>query len=213
MLSWLRVRRIVGACAGRVLMSAALAFVSLASVSPQGAGARSGQACRMACCAGGGTHGEDACAGGSCHANLSGRRATPRAETEELCGVEVLLSSQRGETGILEVRAGNRPASRSGDAETHSTRHGAPSHETARDTKSETSVASRSLTRPCQPDCGTGAVGSTTQGRQRDSASLAHADRPRPPAVSNLSNNSLKLSKTSSAPARMSRPRAPPRLS
>jgi hypothetical protein len=73
-----------------------------------------------------------------------------------------------------------------------------------------TSLAAQFLTKPCPPECGTGAVSFAQLQRSRETAALARALRPRPPTVS-LQSRFIEVNLfTAIAWQKRIRPRGPP---
>ena len=161
----------------------------------------SGPMCNLVCCAGRAPHAAGSCMNGSCHAFLVGRAKTskihgqlPLHDSEQLCGLLRRKTwksvSLRGSPGLTLATPSERSrGSRAPDA---------------------TSVSMSTLGKPCQLDCGTGTFSSSSQWRQRDTGTISHADKPRPPLTPRHEHSSSNFATTLDALCRRSRPRGPP---
>jgi hypothetical protein len=185
-------RTILAALLLLTLLSASLPLTSIAS----------GPTCTLACCAGRAPHAAGSCMNGSCHAVLIGRAKTskihlqlPAHESEQLCGLprsttRNSIVSLRGSIALtLAASSGRSPRSRAPDA---------------------ASVSTTAFGIPCQSDCGTGIVGSSSQSRPRDSGAISYADKPRPPTTARHEHSSFSRAQALDALCRRSRPRGPP---
>jgi len=159
-------------------------IVPLASVS-------AGSLCKRECCAGRAPHAAGSCMDGSCHATLAQRpgrvedhRAKP-AHGEQLCGLHhrVLVKS------LALIHS---------DANQSKTRY------------DQTAVSAAAFVRPCQPDCGACASVFTNPNRQKNSAAIADAVRPRAPTVTHFSDSGCHLNQILKALCRQCAPRGPP---
>jgi hypothetical protein len=191
----------------RLLCAVMLLIAFLSAGTPLLASSSSGPAaCARACCAGKAPHAAGSCAHGSCHASLSSRRTSPNQgrrisqRTEQLCGVP-----RRIETKSLE---------RAGSLEKTSRRltGGTPVPRTyARQNNSNhSSVSLASLSRPCQPECGGCSSSFTNSNQQRNTATVAQADRPRSPSNIRLADLAYRSSQSFDILCRLCGPRGPP---
>jgi hypothetical protein len=143
-----------------------------------------GSTCQLECCAGRAPHAAGSCMDGSCQANLSAphtRRASA-AQDDELCGLPKKIDTKSFSRTRIKSSA---PVSFD-------------------------QVASAVFDQPCPPDCGGCASSSTKTNRQRNSAAIVSANRPRPPTAAGLSNSSSHATKTFGAQCRQGAPRGPP---
>ena len=171
--------------AARILLAALLLTAFFAGVVPL-VPVSAGSMCQLECCAGRAPHASGSCMHGSCQANLSAphsHHARPEPD-DKLCGLP----------GKIETKNFSR---------THvkSTAH-----------HSLDQVASSAFEKPCEPDCGGCASGSTNANRQRNSAITASAHRPRPPTARGLSNLNYHPIQTLGAQRRQGAPRGPPSI-
>ena len=185
----------------RVILGATILLSILWANIPTAALA-TGPMCNLACCAGRAPHAAGSCMNGSCHAFLRGRAKAskihvqlPVHESEQLCGLPRRTTrnsvvSLRGSTALTLAASSERSRGiRALDA---------------------ASVSTSRLGKPCQPDCGTGAFSSSSQGRTRDTGGISFADKPRPPSTARHKHSSFSRPKTLDALCRRSRPRGPP---
>ncbi len=193
--------RINGFRLARVILGAAL-LLSILLINIPFAVFAEGPTCNLACCAGRPPHAAGSCMDGSCHASLGKRAKTRHAHVEahlqgeQLCGLsQIKFNPAR----LLATRAITIEAS------TDASRHDPPSTDRA-------SISTSVLTKPCQSDCSSCAMGFTSSNRHRNSAALTHAERPRPPSEAGLQVKSdfiLDLN----ARSRRDAPRGPPSCS
>lgn len=167
----------------RVLLASVLLAVFVAGIVPL-ASVAAGSACQLECCAGRAPHPSGSCMNGSCQAVLS----TPGAhnhhakpdQAEKLCG------RPKTSTSFTPRRIDPSP-------------HHSPDQ-----------VATAAFEKPCQPDCGGCATGFANSNRQRNSAAIADANRPRPPTAIRLSLFSHHGAQILAAQSRQGAPRGPP---
>jgi len=185
-------RTILAALLLLTLLSAAIPLTTIAS----------GPMCKLACCAGRAPHAAGSCMNGSCHEFLMGCPKTPKVhlqlpvhESEQLCGLprsttRISVVPLRGSTAPTLVTSSERSrGSRALDAAL---------------------VSMSTVGNPCQPDCGSGTIGSSGQSRPRDSGAISYADKPRPPSTSRHERSAFSGAKALEALCRHSRPRGPP---
>jgi hypothetical protein len=167
----------------RLLAAVGVSLAILSGFLP-GSAISSGHNCSMPCCAAGDMAG---CAGGTCHFDLSqlGKTSQPKRhhpssrEDDELCGANLFSLSATKTRLISSGRRVSKTFSRHAEKKTsQSFNHGA-------DGKASRipNVSSHTLTRPCASDCGAAVSGFTQLRRSKDSASLSHVGRSRPPIL------------------------------
>jgi hypothetical protein len=185
----------------RVILGAILSLGILSANIPASAVA-SAPMCTLPCCAGRAPHAAGSCMNGSCHAFLKGRvrsahvhRQLPLQQPEQLCGP--LPSIARATAKSLR----KSPTLTVGDSSEQSGT--SRSHEAA-------SLSTSNIGKPCQPDCGTGIFSSSSQSRSRDTGAISHADKPRPPTITQADHSSLNCAMALDTLCRRSRPRGPP---
>jgi hypothetical protein len=147
-----------------------------------------GSMCHLECCAGRAPHASGSCMHGSCQANLSAPAHLHHADAnpvDKLCGLP----------GKIETKSFPRTQ-----------------------IKSTTPLSSDQVTpsafeKPCQADCGGCTSGSANSNRQRNSAAVANANRPRPPTDIRLADLRYHLAQTLAAQRRQGAPRGPPSVS
>ena len=149
-----------------------------------------GSVCRRECCAGRAPHAAGSCMEGSCHATLTqhprrveDHRAKP-AQGEQLCGLHKVL--------VKSLALIHSDADQSKTIYDH------------------TAVSAAAFVRPCQPDCGACASGFTNPNRQKNSAAIADAVRPRAPTANHFSDSGYHLNQILKALCRQCAPRGPP---
>jgi hypothetical protein len=125
---------------------------------------------------------------GSCEAVLSThktRTAHRLIQGDKLCGLNRALATKIA--GRMTVNRAPRPA------------------------KSDSAtISAAAFVKPCQPDCGGPASGFAGSNRQRISATMAHAVRPRPPTDLHLLDLARHGAQTLDALCRQGAPRGPP---
>jgi hypothetical protein len=185
----------------RVILGSTLLLSILCASIPASVPA-SGQLCTLACCAGRAPHAADSCMNGSCHAFLMSRlktthiqRQLPVRQSEQLCGI-------RRRTALTTAALLRES--------TTFTFSSAPVQSRGGYAPGAAKVSTTALSKPCNPDCGAGTFGSSSQSRPRDSGAASHADKPRALSTSLPEHFSLNAAKASDALCRRSRPRGPP---
>jgi hypothetical protein len=154
--------------------------------------------CTMSCCVGKLPH-----KAGSCHAKVS-EAARETGATGESCGTHGHAATDAHEHAA------------DAHAESHAPPQQAHGHADSEETQTSPAqtppapAALDALSKPCPPDCSCGASNSAGQTRQRDSAAVSHARRPRPPSDALRFNFTSDLISPSSALLPQSGPRAPP---
>jgi hypothetical protein len=189
----------------RVILGSAL-LVSILAVNIPSALVASGPMCNLACCAGKAPHAAGSCMNGSCHAFLGDanpklhfRHEIPVEPVEQWCG----LTRLKATSALLPIFASitvEFNADSSADA----------SRATSKNTSDRTRLSTTAITKPCQPECGGVASGFTGSKRYRDLATLAYADRPRPPSGTKRSKARYLPSQQLSTLWRCHTPRGPP---
>jgi hypothetical protein len=178
-------RRLTITSTARILLASVLLAAFVAGIVPL-ASVSAGSTCQLECCAGRAPHRSGSCMDGSCQAVLSTARAHNRHATldqaEKFCGFPKTFKT----TSVARTRV--KPSS----------------------PKSPIQIAAAAFEKPCQPDCGGCASGSTNSNRQRNSVAIADADRPRPPTDIRLSLFGYHGAQMLTAQSRQGAPRGPP---
>lgn len=155
----------------------------------------SGSLCTLTCCAGRAPHAAGSCMNGSCRAALKSSRHDHahvyHQTSDQFCGVE-RVAMPRGP--LLRVNV-------SSDQNAHGQSNQKGSHPS-------TIVAG--ITKLCDPTCGAGISISSTQTRPRESAAGVFANRPRPPAQSQIPGASFTFKEILDGFWRVRSPRGPP---
>jgi hypothetical protein len=159
-------------------------IVPLASVS-------AGSMCTLHCCAGRAPHAAGSCMDGTCeaslrtHAKAARSHHAKRAGGDQLCGLShaVVVKSP---TRMRAHQALPRVAS------------------------DQTRASAAAFVKPCQPDCSLCASGFTNPNRQKNSAAIADAVRPRGPTAIYLSNHGYHRTDILDVICRHCAPRGPP---
>lgn len=92
----------------------------------------------------------------------------------------------------------------------HGAKHPSAHHPAHRDSRRTLSVALRTLTTPCSPECAAAAFNSSQVRRPRHAASVVVKAHHRPPAVRSFVGQFVQLPPKSAGHVRQARPRAPP---
>jgi hypothetical protein len=167
----------------RVLLASVLLAAFVAGIVPP-ASVAAGSACQLECCAGRAPHPSGSCMNGSCQAVLSTAGAhNHHARPDQ---AEKLCSWPKTSKSFTPRRIDASP-------------HHSPNQ-----------VATAAFEKPCQPDCGGCASGFTNSNRQRNSAAIADANRPRPPANMRLAGSGFRSTRILPARSRQGAPRGPP---
>jgi hypothetical protein len=147
-----------------------------------------GSMCHLECCAGRAPHASGSCMNGSCHAALLTPKTaaqSPQAkpdQSEKLCGLARKIEAK----SFARMRV-------------HASRH-----------TSSTQLLAAAFENPCQPDCNGCASGFTNSKRQRNSATIAGANRPRPPTDTRPSDFRYHCTRILKTQCRQGAPRGPP---
>jgi len=189
----------------RTPLGATLLFAVLASTFPL-ATLASGPMCTLACCAGRAPHAAGSCMNGSCHAfragqskkNLPNHRPARRQQLEPLCGLSL---------SALKIKRVNQIETVKVD---YNSKRRTTSSQTTSQGPDQNSASTVALTKPCQPDCGSLTSGFMNPYRKRSPATIAFADRPRPPSDSRLWNFDDRATRSLSGRSRRHVPRGPP---
>jgi hypothetical protein len=175
----------------RVVLAAVLLAAFVGGIVPL-ASVTAGSACQLKCCAGRAPHRSGSCMEGSCQAVLSTARALnhhPKLDrAEKFCGLAKTFQPTRTfkSTSLARMRV-----------------------KTSSD-KSPDQIAANAFEKQCQSDCGGCVSGSTNSNRQRNSAAIADANRPRAPAAIRLSPFDSQGAQVLAARSRQGAPRGPP---
>jgi hypothetical protein len=92
----------------------------------------------------------------------------------------------------------------------HGAKHSSAHHSTHKDSRRRASVALRTLTKPCSPECAAAAYNSSQVRRPRHAASVVVKAHHRPPAARSSVGQFVQLPPKSDDHVRQARPRAPP---
>jgi hypothetical protein len=197
----------------RLIVAAVLLLALLSGVAPLGS-ASAGHLCTMECCAGLPPH-----AAGSCHMGLSSPGETKQLEHDqsEHCGLaEADTGAIKGvSAGVMGMKTSAAPTLDLDGVTIDASEHCAKNSQaeeagpSTTDSARPPSVSVRSFSKPCPPECGTGALSSGVR-PARQAAALAHNVRPRPPTAAGKFYFSRQNSLIDSAYYRQVRPRGPP---
>jgi hypothetical protein len=197
----------------RTIVALVLLLALLSGIVPFGA-ASAGHLCTMECCAALPSH-----AAGSCHMSMASHgESEPEQNSDKHCGLsqadnDALDGVDAGVMGMtdsahssldldditIDVSDHCKPDSQSEDLN-------APS---GNDSPEPASIATQSFSKPCPPECGTGALSSGVR-RSRDSAAIASRGQSRPPVPVLKLQHFNGNSSISSAHCKQLRPRGPP---
>ena len=180
---------------GRVLLALWLIAGFISAVAPI-ASVSAGNTCTLSCCAGRAPHAAGSCMDGSCHAVLSRRSQSTHQHNqtydEHFCGLARLKQFSRS-LFSSRAQASVRGKSPTGEKESNAA-----------------SLSGGTIGRPCDPNCGDAVFSSSTQSKPRHAATIAHADKPRPPSALLQSRYSLTRHKTHTGFNQKVSPRGPP---
>jgi hypothetical protein len=175
--------------AARVMLATMLLLAFLAGVVPL-ASVSAGSRCTLECCAGRAPHAAGSCMDGACEAHSLTHAAAKRSQAkrhhdDQLCG----LSHAVVVKNIARMRVNHAPRQVGSD---------------------QTRASGAAFVKPCQPDCGPCASGFTNPNRQKNSAAIADAVRPRAPTAIHLSNYGYHRTDILEILCRQCAPRGPP---
>lgn len=200
----------------RFIVTVALVLALLSTLVPFGS-ASSAQLCMMECCAELVPH-----AAGSCHMDMSmhGNGAggdTQKPEPDHSCGLP--HSDNDAQNGIVAGVMGMKADSDSSldldgvtiDASEHCNKNTQSENAipSPRDLSQPASIAAQSFSKPCPPECGTGALSSGVR-PSRHSVALAFNARPRLPTLGRKSQYTHGTFLATSTYCKQLRPRGPP---
>ena len=198
----------------RIFVTIVLVSSLLAAVVPFNSAA-AGNLCTMECCAGLAPH-----AAGSCHMKMSPGKLMTGAATNhgpgEHCGLaQTNQEAIKGiDAGVMGMNDGVHSSPNLDDVTIDARNHcNADSHSedvsaTSHNDLQTASIAARTFSKPCPPECGTGVIGSGVR-PSRHSVALAHSARPRPPTLARERHCNRSLLATSCFGEQL-RPRGPP---
>lgn len=161
----------------------------LSSIAPL-APVSAGSVCTLECCVGRAPHAAGSCMSGSCQAVLSTHKTgaahrVTQAQGDKLCGLNRALTTKI--VGRISVNPATRPA------------------------KSDpATISAAALVKSCQPDCGGCVSGFASSNRQRNTAAMVDAARPRPPTDLHLLDFARHGAQTLAALCGQCVPRGPP---
>lgn len=213
----------------RIVVAVVLIFALLSGIVPFSS-ASAGHLCAMECCSGLAPH-----AAGSCHMDMSSHGKTaptpkPKPESDKHC--EITEGDNGAINGIAAGVMGMKDGTHSHldldavtiDASDHDTTNsqsvGLHTHSHSvrlnthphNDSTQPASIATQSFSKPCPPQCGTGALSSSIR-PSRDTAALAYNARPRPPTLVLKRHDLNSKFSIASAYCKQVRPRGPPSFS
>jgi hypothetical protein len=174
--------------------------------------------CTMECCAGLAPH-----AAGTCHMSMSPRSTKegenlPEPQPDTHCGIsngdngtiEGVTGGVMGMTTIAdpyqEIDGVTIDADDHCNTDSRAKDLSAPSHNNY---SQPASIETQSFSKPCPPECGTGALSSGVR-PTRHSVALAYNARPRPPTLSRKGQHSNSSLLVTSTYGKQLRPRGPP---
>ena len=178
-------RRVRLVSMARILLASALLAAFLSGIVPI-ASVSAGTVCTLECCVGRAPRASGSCMDGSCHATLLTAHAAAKRlqskldQSDMFCGLARNFETKR----FARMRV---------DASSH---------------RSPNQLLGAAFERPCQPECG-GCISGFTN-RQRNSAAIASANRPRPPTDAYLSGFRHRRTRILKTQCRQGAPRGPP---
>ena len=196
----------------RIIVAVVLVLALLSGVVPLGSAA-AGHLCAMECCAALPPH-----AAGSCHMSMASHESEPQQDLNEHCG---LPEANNGATdgivaGVMGMTTSTQSSADLDDVTIDASDHcktdsqskdlNAPS---LTDYPESASIATESFSKPCPPECGTGALSSGVR-RSRDSAALADQGHSRPLMPGRKTQHFNDNFLINSTYCRQLRPRGPP---
>jgi hypothetical protein len=202
----------------RLIVAVALVLALLSGIAPLSS-ASAGHLCAMECCAGLPPH-----AAGSCHMGLSSPGETKELQHDqaEHCGLaEADTGAIKGiSAGVMGMKTSAVPTldldSVTIDASEHCAKNSQAEEAGPATTDSPRlpsvnaqSFSAQSFSKPCPPECGTGALSSGVR-PARQAAALAYNVRPRPPTAAGKFYFSRQNFSIDSAYRKQVRPRGPP---
>lgn len=195
--------------AARSLLALGLLAILLSGIVPLSSAAH-GDTCQLACCAGRAEHAAGSCDGGSCDSGVLSHEdatltATATQPAEQLCGLPKHLGAATL-AGMQQTTAADSSAADSSSIH-HARSHAETAHRRQRSDAIVVSVAV--ISKPCKPECSSGATTSSNQNSQR-SAVLSRFQRPPPPASAVLCNTTDFRQQALDAIYRRCPPRGPP---
>ncbi len=183
-----------------MVLAAGLALALLAGIVPFNTFSSAQQTCTMSCCAGKSPHRQ-----GSCSTAFSDDH---HAETDgdTTAGQQAHIGAMQMDDAAPEII---EAASHCGTTESSSEKKTPSSRRTS--SSRATSIIAYALTRPCSPECAAAAVSTFSQGRRpRVVAALPANNRPRPPTLVSLAEQTHNLQTSPTVICRQSSPRGPP---
>lgn len=200
----------------RIIVAVVLVLSLLSGVVPFSS-ASVGHLCTMECCAGLAPH-----AAGSCHMNMSapGKVAAEATErgSDQLCKLpQADNGATKGITaGVMGMKASTDSSLDLDDVTIDASDHcstdaqsKAASGVSHNDYPQPASIATQSFSKPCPPECGTGALSSGVR-PSRHAVALAYNARPRPPTPGRKRQHSSSNDLITSTYCKQLRPRGPP---
>jgi hypothetical protein len=200
----------------RIIVAVVLVLALLSGIAPFGS-ASAEHICTMECCAGLAQH-----AAGSCHMDMSsaGRAAgeeSPKPESDRHCGLpeadnELVNGLAAGVMGMKEDSNSSLgldaiTIDASDHCNTNSQSKGVVSP--SRNDSHPASIATQSFSKPCPPECGTGALSSGVR-PSRQALALAYNGRPWPPTLVGKHHHPDYNFSIASGQCKQVRPRGPP---
>ena len=196
----------------RIIVAVVLVLALLSGAVPFGS-ASAGHLCTMECCAALPPH-----AAGSCHMSMASDESEPQQAANKHCGLpEANNGALEGvDAGVMGMTGTSDSSSDLDDVTidasdhcktaSHSEDLDAPS---LNDSPESASIATQFFSKPCPPECGTGALSSGVR-RSRDSVAVAEHGHSRPPLPVRKCQPFDKNSSITSTYCKQLRPRGPP---
>ena len=173
----------------RIIVAVVLVLALLSGLVPFGS-ASAGHLCTMECCAGLSPH-----AAGSCHMSMSSHgnsgESEPEQDLDKHCGLrqadKEAIEGSDVDAGVMGMTdSAHSPLDLDEvtiDASDHCNTDSRSEdlNPSRNDSPQSASIATQSFSKPCPPECGTGALSSGVR-RSRDSVAIAYNAQSRPPA-------------------------------
>ena len=183
-------RQFKSVTAAKLALAVTLLVAFLSSIAPLGP-VSAGSKCRLECCAGRAPHASGSCMDGACqaflltHSKAARRRQAKQEPGDHFCGLDRAVVVKN----VTRMRVNHAPAQVTSDP--------AP-------------ASAAAFVRPCQPDCGACACGFSNPNRQKNSAAIADAVRPRGPKAIHRFYPEYHRTHILDALSRQCAPRGPP---
>jgi hypothetical protein len=190
-----------------------LVLALLSGIVPFGA-ASAGHLCTMECCAALPPH-----AAGSCHTSMASHgESEPEQDSDKHCGLPQAGNGALDgvDAGVMGMTDSANSSSNLDDVTIDASDHCKTDSQSedlnappGNDSRESASIGTQSFSKPCAPECDTGAVSSGVR-RSRDSAAIASHGQSRPPVPVRTRQHFHGNSLITSAHCGQLRPRGPP---